>query len=164
MPWKMHLGLMLGYVTMLVLIMFFLEPMQHGPEVRWEVHAFGYLATIGLLVGTVYALRGRLTKRRPSHRHSHGTDWVFLILLLVVTVTGVLLHVTHRLGLDTAANLTYVVHMMVVVPWLARYPFTKWSHLVYRPLAMYFAALQSEVLLARRAGREPGPAGLVRAA
>jgi hypothetical protein len=164
MPWRMHLGLMLGYVTMLVLIMFFLEPMQHGPEIRWEVHAFGYLATLGLLAGTVYALRGRVAMARASHRHSHGTDWVFLILLLVVTVTGVLLHVVHRLGHDTAANVTYVVHMMAVVPWLARYPFTKWSHLVYRPLAMYFAALQSEALLATRAERDGPAARLARVA
>jgi hypothetical protein len=53
---------------------------------------------------------------------------------------------------------------MAVVPWLARYPFTKWSHLAYRPLAMYFAALQSESLLSRSAGGEEQPAGLARAA
>jgi ferredoxin len=163
-PWKMHLGLMLGYVTMLVLIMFFLEPMQAGPEIRWEVHAFGYLATAGLLAGAFYTLRGRLTRARPSHRHSHGTDWVFLVLLLVVVATGVAMHVAHRLGFGVAANVTYVVHMMAVVPWLARYPFTKWSHLAYRPLAMYFAALQSEALLARRDAAEAQPADLARAA
>jgi ferredoxin len=153
-PWRLHLGLMLGYVTMLVLVMFFLEPLQHGPEIRWEVHVFGYLASAGLLAGTFYALRGRLKRDRPSHRHSHGTDWVFLVLLIVVVVTGVLLHAVHRLGFDAAANVMYVVHMMAVVPWLARYPFTKWSHLAYRPLAMYFAALQTEALLARRAARD----------
>jgi ferredoxin len=162
--WKMHLGLMLGYVTMLVLIMFFLEPMQHGPEIRWEVHAFGYLATVGLLAGVWYALRGRVKRDRPSHRHSHGTDWVFLILLLVIVATGVLLHAAHRLGYDVTANITYVVHMMAVVPWLARYPFTKWSHLAYRPLAMYFSAMQAEALASRDAGREGQPAGVAQAA
>ncbi len=163
-PWKMHLGLMLGYVTMLVLIMFFLEPMQHGPDIRWEVHAFGYLATAGLLAGGLYALTGRIRPGRALHRHSHGTDWVFLVLLLIVVATGVLMHAAHRLGYGTAANITYVAHMMAVVPWLARYPFTKWSHLAYRPLAMYFAALQSESLLSRSAGREEQPAGLAQAA
>jgi ferredoxin len=164
MPWRMHLGLMLGYVTMLVLVMFCLEALQHGPEIRWEVHAFGYLATAGLLAGTIYAMRGRLAKSRPSHRHSHGSDWVFLVLLLVVVTTGIALHVVHRLGFEGAANVTYVVHMMAVVPWLARYPFTKWSHLAYRPLAMYFAAVQTEALLARRAARDRDAPGLPRAA
>jgi nitrate reductase gamma subunit len=105
-----------------------------------------------------------MKRDRPSHRHSHGTDWVFLVLLLVVVATGVLMHAAHRLGYGTAANITYVVHLMAVVPWLARYPFTKWSHLAYRPIAMYFAALQSEALLSRQAGREEQPAGLAQAA
>ena len=34
-PWAIHLVLMLSYVTMLVLIMFFLRAMQYGPEIRW---------------------------------------------------------------------------------------------------------------------------------
>jgi ferredoxin len=162
--WKMHLGLMLGYVTMLVLVMFFLEPLQHGPAIRWEVHAFGYLATVGLLAGVVYALRGRATKDRPSHRHSHSTDWVFLGLLLVVVATGIALHALHRLGQDRAANITYVMHMMAVVPWLARYPFTKWSHLAYRPLAMYFAEVQRDALVHRGADAAPISEPLRRAA
>jgi hypothetical protein len=42
-----------------------------------------------------------------------------------------------------AANITYIVHLMGVVPMLAlEVPFSKWSHLAYRPLAIYFAQLQ----------------------
>jgi nitrate reductase gamma subunit len=116
------------------------------------------------MAGLWYALRGRLRRDRPSHRHSHGTDWVFLILLVAIVATGVILHAAHRLGYDVAANITYVVHMMVVVPWLARYPFTKWSHLAYRPLAMYFSALQSDALASRDAGRGGELAGVAQAA
>ena len=39
---------MLSYVTMLVLIMFFLDQLQAGPDIHWSVHAFGYLASLGL--------------------------------------------------------------------------------------------------------------------
>ena len=46
-PWAIHLALMLSYVTMLVLIMFFLQEMQAGPAIDWRVHVFGYLATVG---------------------------------------------------------------------------------------------------------------------
>jgi quinone-modifying oxidoreductase subunit QmoC len=42
-----------------------------------------------------------------------------------------------------AANITYVAHLMGVVPMLGlEVPFSKWSHLAYRPLAIYFAELQ----------------------
>jgi len=146
MPWLTHLPLMLGYLTMLVLIMFFLEPFQDGPAIDWKLHTLGYLATAGLLVGVWYAVRGRLKKNVPMYRHSHSTDWVFVLLLLAIVATGVLLHVLHRLGFGAAANLTYVAHMMVVVPWMMRFPFSKWSHMMYRPLAMYFAAIQTEAL------------------
>ncbi len=152
-PWAKHLVLMLSYVGMLVLIMFFLRSMQAGPAVDWRVHAFGYAASAGLLVTAVLALRGRLAKSAPYHRHSHETDWIFLVLLVFVASTGVLQHVLHRAGLPTAANLAYVVHLMGVVPMLVlEVPFSKWSHLAYRPLAMYFARLQAE---ARATARQP---------
>jgi quinone-modifying oxidoreductase, subunit QmoC len=154
-PWATHLALMLSYVTMLVLIVFFLPQMQHGPEVRWGVHVFGYLAAVGLLVGVVVALRGRLRRTAPHHAHSHPSDWVFLVVLLLVVVTGIVQHVLHRAGLPAAANVAYVVHLMAVAPFeLCQVPFGKWSHMAYRPLAIYFAKLQE----AARAAAAPSAA------
>ncbi|HTT71404.1 MAG TPA: 4Fe-4S dicluster domain-containing protein [Anaeromyxobacteraceae bacterium] len=151
-PWVIHLVLMLSYVTMLVLIMFFLKDMQHGPEVRWPAHIFGYLASLGLVVTASLAVYGRVKKNAPHHRHSHESDWMFLGLLLFVATTGILQHVLHRLGLPAAANVAYVVHLMGVVPMLAlEVPFSKWAHLAYRPLALYFLALQQAGQAALRA-------------
>jgi len=142
-PWAVHLALMLSYVTMLVLIMFFLREMASGPAIDWRVHVFGYLASVGLIVAVVLNLRGRLKKDSTQHAHSHESDWMFLILLLVVAVTGVLQHILHRSGLDAAANVTYIVHLMGVVPMLVlEVPFGKWAHLAYRPLAVYFARVK----------------------
>jgi quinone-modifying oxidoreductase, subunit QmoC len=144
-PWGVHLALMLSYVTMLVLIVFFLPEMQHGPDVRWGVHVFGYLAAIGLLAGTILALRGRLTRQAAHHKHSHASDWIFLGMLLVLALTGIVQHVLHRAGLPMAANLAYLVHLMVVAPFeITQVPFGKWSHMAYRPLAIYLAAVQAE--------------------
>ena len=142
-PWAVHLALMLSYVTMLVLIMFFLREMASGPAIDWRVHVFGYLASAGLIVAVVLNLRGRMRRDSPQHAHSHESDWMFLVLLLYVAVTGVLQHILHRVGLDAAANVTYVVHLMGVVPMLVlEVPFGKWAHLAYRPLALYFAQVQ----------------------
>jgi hypothetical protein len=143
-PWVIHLALMLGYVTMLVLIVFFLPQMQHGPDVRWGVHIFGYLAAIGLLVGTIVALRGRLDRRAAHHKHSHPSDWIFLGMLFLLAVTGVVQHVLHRAGLPAAANVAYLVHLMVIAPFeITQVPFGKWSHMAYRPLAIFFARVQA---------------------
>jgi ferredoxin len=142
-PWAVHLALMLSYVTMLVLIMFFLHQMQSGPAIDWRVHAFGYLASVGLIVAVVLNIRGRLKKDLPQHQHSHESDWMFLYLLLWVAVTGVLQAGLHRLGFNEAANVMYIIHLMGVVPMLVlEVPFGKWAHLAYRPLAIYFGRVQ----------------------
>ncbi len=143
-PWLIHLVLMLSYVTMLVLIMFFLYHMQSGPGIDWRVQAFGYPASIGLIVAVVLNIRGRLNKDLPQHQHSHESDWMFLYLLLYVAVTGVLQSALHHSGLVAAANVMYVVHLMGVVPMLVlEVPFGKWAHLAYRPLAIYFSKVQA---------------------
>lgn len=146
MPWFLHLALMLGYVTMLVLVMVFVEQLQAGPQIRWSVHVFGYLASIGLLAGTIYFIRNRIRKNYVQYKKSHGTDWVFVILLFIITITGILQHIFHRTGLLELANITYVIHLMSVVPWLLRMPFSKWAHIIYHPLAMYFAGIRREAL------------------
>ncbi|MCZ7664744.1 MAG: 4Fe-4S dicluster domain-containing protein [Thermoleophilia bacterium] len=149
-PWVVHLALMLSYVTMLVLIMFFLGFMQAGPGIDWRVHAFGYAAALGLVVTTAYAMWGRAKRTEMRYKHSHESDWIFLILLFVVAGTGVLQHILHRADLDVAANVVYVMHLMGVVPMLVlEVPFGKWAHMAYRPLAMYFADLQPRAVPSR---------------
>lgn len=152
-PWATHLALMLSYVTMLVLIMFFLTRMASGPEIDWSVHVAGYFATAGLLLGTALFLRNRVKRSSAQYRHSHESDWIFLVLILIVATTGILQHILHRSGLDVAANVAYIVHLSLVVPMLAlEVPFSKWSHLAYRPLAMYLAQVRATALARARSG------------
>jgi ferredoxin len=152
-PWTVHIAVFASWVTMEVLIVFFLDRMQAGPRVFLAAHVFGYLATIGLLGGAGYALVGRIRAKETHYRNSHVTDWVFLVLILFVALTGIAQHAIHRLGSPAAANVAYVVHMMGVVPLLVvQIPFGKLSHLAYRPLAMYFAAVETEAVEAARTG------------
>jgi len=143
-PWLVHLLLMLSYVTMFVLIMFFLHQMQAGPEINWAVHAFGYAATVGLIAAVTGSIIARIKRSGPQYEYSHESDWMFLGLLLFVAATGILQHILHRAGFEIAANLTYVAHLAGVVPMLVlEVPFSKWSHMAYRPLAVYFSKLRS---------------------
>ncbi len=143
-PWITHLGIVFGYCAMLLLIVLFLDRLQAGPEIQWSVHVFGYLASAGLLIGTTYVLYGRLKKTQVQHRRSHSTDWMFLWLLFYMVVTGIIQHILHRAGFLEAANTAYVAHLMGVFPWLLRMPFSKWAHLIYRPIAMYFAGIMRD--------------------
>lgn len=151
-PWAIHLAIFLSWVTMEILIVLFLESF-HQVETIWTAHAFGYLATVGLLGGTTYALIARLRKDQTQYAHTHATDWMFLILIAGAAATGILQHASYRwLGMDRTANIVYVAHMMFVVPLLAvQIPFSKLAHLAYRPLAMYLAAVHTEVLARKEA-------------
>jgi ferredoxin len=152
-PWLMHWMIMAGYTTMLVLIVFFLAEMQAGPEIRWLPHLFGYLASIGLVTGLAWAMRSRYTGTGANYqKHTHPTDWIFLGNLFFIVVTGISQHILHRAGLPLAANIAYIVHLMGVVAFeVTQVPFGKWSHLAYRPLAMYFAGMQQEAYEAETA-------------
>lgn len=143
--WISHMLLVSGYVLMLVIIVFFLKwfqtddiyPIWH-PQ-RW----LGYYATIVLLYGAGRAIWGRVQKTRQMHRFSHTSDWMFPILLFTVTLSGILVHSFRYLGLPLATYITYVIHLALLVPMLVlEVPFGKWSHLAYRPLAIYFEAVQ----------------------
>jgi hypothetical protein len=143
MPWLIHFGMATGYTFMIVLIMLFVEPFQAGPEIRWSVHIFGYIASIGLLGGCIYFIKQRIRKvEYVQYKKSHSTDWMFVILLIIIVITGIVQHILHRTGFLEWANITYVIHLMAVIPWFLRMPFSKWAHLAYRPMAMYFAAIQ----------------------
>ena len=77
-------------------------------------------------------------------------------MLVYVAMTGVLQHLAHRAGFPVMANLVYITHMMGVVPMLVlEVPFSKWSHLAYRPLAMYFSAVRNEALVRQKSLVEP---------
>ena len=143
--WWFHILLVYSYITMDVLIIIFLARMWAGPETDWRVHVFGLIAGVGLLVTTVVALRGRIRKTEPVYKHSHPSDWFFLTLIIIITLTGFLQFFLHRVfQADAAANVSYVIHMMAVMPFLLLVvPFSKWTHIVYRPLAMYFAGVRA---------------------
>jgi quinone-modifying oxidoreductase, subunit QmoC len=161
--WSSHFLLVTGYVIMLVLVVFLLPwfqtdniyPVWH-PQ-RW----LGYYATIVLLYGAGRILWGRWQKARQMHRFSHLSDWIFPILLLGATITGILVHLFRYLGSPLPTYYIYVIHLAVIVPMLVlEVPFGKWSHLAYRPLAIYFEAVKAKARArAKVAAAAPALAG-----
>jgi len=78
-----------------------------------------------------------------NSKYSHFTDWTFLILLFLTTLTGILVHFFRVYGMPQLTYITYLIHLMVLVPMLTvEVPFSKWSHMIYRPFSLYFAHLK----------------------
>jgi quinone-modifying oxidoreductase, subunit QmoC len=151
--WFVHLMIMTGYSSIFLMVVLFIAgpvPMVwHSDAFRfqrdWPEYNFfhplrllGYYATFALFYGATYALIGRIRKSKPTYKNSHSSDWMFLILLELTTLTGILIHATRLLDLAMATYVIYVIHMMVAIPMLVlEVPFAKWAHLAYRPVVLF---------------------------
>ncbi len=143
--WLKHFLLVSGYLTMLTLIIVFLRWFQVDDS-SWHFSSlFGYYATGVLLYMTVDMFLSRLRKKEMIHRFSHMSDYLFLILLFFTTLTGIIMHLFRIADWAMGTYVTYVIHLAIAVPMLViEVPFGKWSHLFYRPFAVYLAIVKKK--------------------
>ena len=141
--WIKHLILVSGYLTMMTLVIVFIRWFQVDDSSWHFTSIFGYYATAVLLLITVEMFRSRLRKKEAIHRYSEMSDWLFLILLFLTTLTGILMHAVRLAGWPMGTYVMYVIHLAIAVPMLViEVPFGKWSHLFYRPLALFLTAVK----------------------
>ena len=143
--WFYHLIFFCGYVTSFILFMFLLRYTQTNlPFLLFNpLSIVGIGATGALLFASGVVIHGRIRKSRAVWKYSHPTDWMFIVLLLLTVATGIFTGAFRSMEVPLATYLTYSLHLMVVAPFLIlEVPFAKWSHLAYRPLAIYFARLR----------------------
>ena len=147
--WLWHWLLMSGYTIMFIIIVVFLPWFQTEEihEVWHPQRLLGYYATFGLLFGLVAVIYGRMRKNNAKFKFTHVSDWLFIIMLFLTVITGILIHFFRIYGMPQATYYLYVAHLAVLVPMIMiEVPFSKWSHLAYRPFAIYFANLHKAAL------------------
>jgi quinone-modifying oxidoreductase subunit QmoC len=160
MQWLVHLLIMTGYSTVFLLVAVFLsggleviglawEPIRFQRDVIYPIwhpmRFLGYYATFAIFYGTTYAIIGRLKKSKAPYKSSHGTDWMFLVLLELTTLTGIIIHFTRLFDLALTTYVVYVIHLMIAVPMLVlEVPFSKWAHLAFRPVVYYLTKVQEQ--------------------
>jgi hypothetical protein len=144
--------LALGVVMMLTIKVFALRWFQtdnlyalYHPQ-RW----LGYFATGLILYGLGDIFLGRLRAQKEIYKESSFQDLIFPILLVLTVVSGIAAHVFRYAGFALTCHYTYALHLIIATPMLlVEMSFGKWSHMVYRPLALYFLAVRERA--ARRA-------------
>lgn len=176
--WIIHLLIMTGYTTAFILVAVLLagglavlgltwEPLRFqrpfdpvtGRDVVYPlfhpIRLLGYYATIAVFLGATYALIGRFRKSKTPYKNSHGTDWMFLVLLELTVITGIAVHILRIMNIPFATYAMYILHLMIAVPMLVlEVPFSKWSHLAYRPMSAYLKGVK-EKYFAELKKREP---------
>jgi ferredoxin-like protein FixX len=145
--WLGHWVLALGVVMMLTIKVFALRwfqtdnlyPLYH-PQ-RW----LGYLATGLILYGLGEIFLGRLRAQKEIYKESSFQDLIFPILLVLTVLSGLAAHTFRYAGFALTCHFTYALHIIIATPMLlVEMSFGKWSHMVYRPLALYFMAVREK--------------------
>jgi len=94
----------------------------------------GNVAAIMLFVG----LGTMIITRIKEKENSTYTDWLFLISLFLLTISGVIVEAARFLNWGIAYHL-YFFHLICVWFIIIYLPYTKFGHLLYRVVAMVFA-------------------------
>lgn len=143
--WFGHFLLMSGYTMMFVFIVTMLKRFQTEEVHEWYnwQRLLGYYATFGILFFLGIATYQRIVRKDYKFKFSHASDWLFIVMLGMTTISGIVLHYFRLSGMPAATYITYVLHLAILVPMLViEVPFSKWSHLAYRPFAIYFYQLK----------------------
>jgi hypothetical protein len=153
--WFGHWLLALGTILMLAVKVFALRWFQtdsiyaiYHPQ-RW----LGYLATAFILYGLVDIFVGRIRGVKEFYKGTHFADIIFPVLLFLTALTGIAAHIFRYMEFPLSCHFTYALHVVIATPMLlVEMSFGKWSHMIYRPLALYFQAVKDRA-------RCPAPAG-----
>ncbi|MFY9909652.1 MAG: 4Fe-4S dicluster domain-containing protein [Candidatus Sulfotelmatobacter sp.] len=145
--WLGHEFLAVGTTIMLAIKVFGLRWFQtdniypiYNPQ-RW----LGYLAAGFIFYGIADILNCRLRAHKEICKETHFQDLVFPVLLLLTAVTGLGAHIFRYAGFALTCHYLYAAHVVVATPMLlVEMSFGKWSHMVYRPLALYFLAVREK--------------------
>ncbi len=148
-PWYMsrrvvHLCIMWGFMGLFgatTLDLLFKEPGSHVP-LYYPARALGTVSGLAVLYGTTMALWLRMQgKGGPSFERSVFSDWLLLWMLWVSTATGFVVEVAVYLPQGTISGyVVFLIHMIAAFELLLLLPFTKFSHAIYRPVALWIHA------------------------
>ena len=106
------------------------------PWPLWHpVKILGNLSGAAVIVALLTFGYRRIADKIQAGKSTYS-DWLFLDILLLTTLTGFLAQVTRLMGVRAIAYPTYFVHLLFVFFLLVYIPYSKFAHVVYRTVAM----------------------------
>ncbi|MFA4915328.1 MAG: quinone-interacting membrane-bound oxidoreductase complex subunit QmoC [Syntrophales bacterium] len=97
------------------------------------------LGAISLFIGCTLVISNRL-KEVDGKSKSTYFDWVFIIMIYMVAISGILTEVTRLADIAVLAYWLYFIHLVLVFYLLAYLPFSKFAHIIYRSVAMVYSS------------------------
>ncbi|MDD5201343.1 MAG: hypothetical protein PHC88_16250 [Terrimicrobiaceae bacterium] len=146
-----HFGLRPGGIDTYELYTFGFKTMEfplHGWFAELIFNALNWAAIL-VIAGVVLLIRRRLTHAGQIAIQTFEGDWLPLLLLLAISVTGLGITLDYRFMRGEAHQFMAITHAITVILFLVWLPFGKFYHIIQRPA-------QLGVAVYRRAGTD-GP-------
>ncbi|MCD4680552.1 MAG: quinone-interacting membrane-bound oxidoreductase complex subunit QmoC [Bacteroidales bacterium] len=125
--------LILTTILAIVNVLFFEYPFS----IWHPFKVLGNIAGIMFLAGCCLVIFQRITNRKNNSIYTY-TDWMFLISILIISISGFLTEFA-RLGNWRLAYHIYFFHLIFTWILIIYLPYTKFSHIIYRTLATIHA-------------------------
>ena len=133
--WFEHLVLVFGYLTLLFTTVF-LDWFSTGSQV---IILLGYAESAVIFVITLLFMADRITRNKEVSKHSHPSDWLFVVWLFMMGLSAFVVRLFIDLQILDSNLWIYLIHLIILIQWaLIIVPFGKWTHFLYRSFAMYF--------------------------
>ena len=137
--WFEHFILVLAYLSLLFTTVF----LGWFDTQNLLIIILGYVESAIIFVVTFDFVRRRIVKDKEISKHSHPSDWLFVIWLFLMGLTAFLVRLFIDLDLLHKMVWLYMVQLIVLVQWaLIIVPFGKWTHFLYRSFAMYYHKIE----------------------
>jgi ferredoxin len=105
----------------------------------------GTVAGLSLMYGVTMFAVNRIGRYNRAAETSRSSDWTFLVLLWVTGLTGFLIEVALYAPPTPAWGYwVFLIHIAIAMELLLFLPFTKFAHVVYRPVALFFYSLANQ--------------------
>jgi hypothetical protein len=144
--WFEHFVLVLGYLFLLFTTVF----LDWFSSQSLFVIILGYVESVIIFIVTFDFIRRRIRKDQEISKHSHPSDWFFVIWLFLMGLSAFFVRLFVDLNILENNIWLYLVHLIILVQWaLIIVPFGKWTHFLYRSFAMYFERLRESTLLSQ---------------
>jgi len=138
-----HMGVSWGFMGMFLATLIILGVDYHLlPFPRWVSLAIGFVSGVACMLGLGYYFYLRLRGKTAVGKYSHPSDWSFLLLLALSILSGYVMLAFRFAGMPMAAYGTFAFHLVVVFDLLVTFPFSKFAHVIYRPVALWIAGLK----------------------
>ena len=153
--WLIHMLTVWGFLGLLAATIIdygldLLGVRQTGtPEpIYYPVRLLGTLAGLSLMYGVTWLFVRRLQRTKAAKEVSEFSDWAFLCMLWLIGLTGFLIEIALYAEPANAVQgwgtWVFLVHVAIAMELVLFLPFTKFAHVMYRPVALFFYGLDKQ--------------------